>query len=125
MLGESPKGRERMSPAVEAREHIALILDERQPLKTALPRIARRLGITPRRVRALWNGEARRIEAAEINALRAAALQQQVSDAQQQANRLEALAARLEGSNASVFAADIDAARQQARRLRDLIAGGA
>jgi len=41
-------------------------------LKNHFYRVARRVGLSPRRVRAIWHFEARRIDAVEMDALRAA-----------------------------------------------------
>lgn len=70
-----PKGTP-MTAACEARDLIATIAGPQAlgcRIKTALDRVARRVGMNPRRVRALWHGEARRIEADELEALRRAA----------------------------------------------------
>lgn len=114
-----------MSSAVEARGYLADLIDPRIPLKSAIPGLASRLGLSARRVRALWNGEARRIDADEIKALRSAALQNEVVHARKQVARLQAMAARLEAVDADFHAPDIAAARAQADRLLRLIGGGA
>lgn len=123
-LSFSPKERG-MSSAAEARSYLDdLVAIERAPLKLAFPRIARMVGLSTRRVRALWLGEARRIEADEIKALRAAAAKKQVSDASNYAARLEAMAARLAATDADFHAPEIEAARALSRRLRGLTGGG-
>lgn len=64
-----------MSSAVEAR---SLIEDIVGPvtigtrLKTVLPKVASATGLTPRRIRGLWSGEAKAILHDEMNALRRA-----------------------------------------------------
>lgn len=113
-----------VSTAVEARSHLAtLIGDDRRPLKALLPRLATTLGMNPRRVRALWSGEARRIEHDEIMQLRAATIKKQVADARAYADRLESLAYILEAKDSAFHAADIADARAQVCRLRN-VAGG-
>lgn len=64
-----------MSSAVEARSLIEEIIGPvtiGTKLKTVLPFVAHATGLTPRRVRGLWSGEAKAILHEEINALRLA-----------------------------------------------------
>jgi len=77
--GHRPKGlRGIMSTArSEARELVELIagpLRLGDNVKAALGRVSRATGLGDRRVRGIWNGEARRIEAEEMDRLREAAL---------------------------------------------------
>jgi hypothetical protein len=64
----------------------------RLPLKSVIPVLARELDLTERRVRGIYNGEARRIEAHEIDRIRAAAMRKQVNPAtiEERLDRLEA-----------------------------------
>ena len=114
-----------MSSAAEAQGYAARLIDMAGlPLKAALPAIARRIGISPRRLKALRYGEATKIGADELSALKAATIKQQVSDAANHASRLEAMAARLAAADPEFHAASIAQAIEQARRLRNLIARG-
>ncbi|MFG1371515.1 hypothetical protein V5F32_05000 [Xanthobacter oligotrophicus] len=64
-----------MSSAVEARSLIEDIIGPVSigtKLKTVLPFVANATGLTPRRIRGLWSGEARAILHEEISALRRA-----------------------------------------------------
>lgn len=64
-----------MSSAVEARSLIEAIVGPvtiGTKLKTVLPYVAELAGLTPRRVRGLWSGEAKAILAEEMDALRRA-----------------------------------------------------
>ena len=73
----------------EAREHVEGLVNaypRSTPLKSALPAIARRIGVSARRVSAIWHREARNIYAAEMDALRAAVARH----VQQDIARLEA-----------------------------------
>lgn len=89
------------------------------PLKTLFPSIARRLGVTVRRVETIWQGTARRIDVAEMDRLRAlAASKQQAQPEAAHASRYEAIAAALEAVDPDFHRADIDRYRQLARALR-------
>lgn len=72
--GESRKG-QRMNASVEAAELIRALAEPRpvgDTVKLALQRAARASGLSPTRAKAIWYREARRIDAEEIDALRAA-----------------------------------------------------
>lgn len=81
MLDQSPKVSEQspMTAAAEARDLIVRIAGP-QPLgssvKGVLRLVARRTGLGDRRVRALWNKEARAILASEMDRLRQVALEE-------------------------------------------------
>jgi hypothetical protein len=77
-------------------------------IKAILPGIARKLGFTLRRARALWNGEAARIESHEMDVLRAAA-------AQAEASRT---AAQIDGAANALLALGEDCDRATIDRLR-------
>lgn len=100
MLDFSSKA-EPMSTAVEARSLIVQIAGP-QPLgggnvKGALARVARRSRLGLRRVKAIFYGEARRIDADELKALRAAARDTTANDAgRDELTDLRARIARLE-----------------------------
>lgn len=66
-----------MAVRAEARELVELIAGPMrlgENVKAALARVARSTGLSDRRVRGIWNGEARRIEAPEMDRLRQVAL---------------------------------------------------
>ena len=109
----SPKGSEMSATAkAEARGLFAVCIEyfaPRQRLKTAIPAVAHRVGITsPRRARAIYAGEARRIESYELDGLRAAAA------------KAEALrtAAQLDGAAHALVAMDSDFHGPEIARLR-------
>ncbi len=111
----SPKDSEMSATAkAEARGLFAVCIEyfaPRQRLKTAIPAVAHRVGITsPRRARAIYAGEARRIESYELDGLRAAAA------------KAEALrtAAQLDGAAHALLAIDADFHRPEIDRLRRL-----
>lgn len=62
----------------EARGHLERLVRAYEggtPLKTIIPALARRVGISARRCAAIWHREARAIYAHEMDALRAAVVQ--------------------------------------------------
>ncbi|ACL60617.1 hypothetical protein [Methylobacterium nodulans] len=66
-----------MTAQAEARQLVELIAGPvrlGENVKVALARVAQLTGLGDRRVRGIWNGEARRIEAAEMDRLRQVAL---------------------------------------------------
>ncbi len=66
-----------MTAQAEARQLVELIAGPvrlGENVKAALARVARLTGLGDRRVRGIWNGEARRIEAEEMDRLRRTAL---------------------------------------------------
>lgn len=78
LLDFSPKlssGRRKVSAAVEAREIIIELAGPQEiggRVKAALDLVSRKIGFAPRRVRAIYNSEARRIDAEELDQLRRA-----------------------------------------------------
>lgn len=131
MLDFSPKnsGKRRASQMTasvlrEARGHVAALIGRQPPgakLKAAWPRIARLVGLTERRIRAIWHSEARSIRADEMDALRAAANESKSkSHVANHAAQIEAAARALEAASPSLHRAEIDRLRDAARRLRDL-----
>lgn len=75
----SPKPRQApaMTAQAEARNLVELIAGPMrlgENVKAALTRVSRATGLGDRRVRGIWNGEARRIEAQEMDRLRQVAL---------------------------------------------------
>jgi hypothetical protein len=121
----SPKSLE-MSTAVsrEAQCHLRALVDgygASVPLKAILPSIARKIGIGHRRARAIWHGEARRIEGHELDALRAAA---KPKDQNTHAVRLFAAATALEAIDADFHRSEIDRLRNLARALGRADVGG-
>lgn len=104
----------------------ALIMEIAGPLpmgsrvKTALGRVAAATGLSERRVRAFWNGEARTVLAAEMDSLRrAAAENRKTNDARiRMAADFEALAERLAATDPAFFGGDIARLRDDAARLR-------
>lgn len=95
------------------------------PLKTLFPQVARRLGVTVRRIETLWQGTARRIDAVEMDRLRAfAAPKPQDAPEVAHANRYEAIAAALEAVDSDFHGQDIARYRGLARALRLSADGG-
>jgi hypothetical protein len=91
-----------MSIAIQARAHVGAVVQfvaPHLPMKSALPRAALFVGINARRLRALWNREARAVLADEIAKLEAArariAERILTNEIHEHANRLEVHAARL------------------------------
>lgn len=101
--GISPKGERGMIGAkVEARELVSLIAGPVRlgdNVKAVLSRVAEATGLGDRRVRGIWNGEARTIRAEEMDRLRAAARQARaVEDAQHELSTLRAQLAACEAA---------------------------
>jgi len=104
-----------MSAAIEARQLIVSIagpLDIGGKIKEALYRVARVTGLPERRVRGIWNLEARAIRAEEMDALRRAA------SGKAKINELEALAARLAAVETRLAAVDPNFALEDRTALR-------
>lgn len=101
------------------------------PFKIAGDHIARRAGITARRVRAFLYGEARIVEADELARLRQAAFaRNSISFEELHARRLEAIAAALEAADPDFHRESAALHRDMAQRLRNMgsdgdVAGGA
>ena len=110
MSGESPKssgispkgGRGMIGAKAEARELVSLIAGPVRlgdNVKAVLSRVADATGLGDRRVRGIWNGEARTIRAEEMDRLRAAARQARaVEDAQHELATVRAQLAACEAA---------------------------
>ena len=106
----------------EAREHVAELVSaypRATPLKAALPSIARRIGVSARRVSAIWHREARNIYAAEMDALRAAVARQ----VQNEVARLEAELAIALLSSDRMDAPAVVAAKAAIEQAKTLLKG--
>jgi hypothetical protein len=114
-----------MSIAIQARAHVGAVVQfvaPHLPMKSALPRAALFVGINARRLRALWNREARAVLAEEIAKLEAArariAERVITNEIHEHANRLEVHAARLASICPDSNRAEVDRLRDLARRAR-------
>jgi hypothetical protein len=114
----------------EARGHVATLIGLQPPgarLKSAFPRVARALGMTERRVKAIWHGEARLIRADEMDLLRAAvainAKKKATDDTLAHAARLDAAAQALEAVDHDFYREEADRLRNAARDIRRALAG--
>lgn len=90
-----------MSSACEAHHLIGQIAGAQalgSPIKTALSIVARRTGLSERRVRGIWHKEARAIRAEELDALRRAAEAQKKAEFDADISELRARLARLEAA---------------------------
>lgn len=93
----------------EARQLVELIAGPMrlgENVKSALARVARATGLGDRRVRGIWNGEARRIEAQEMDRLRQVALDARTQEDARLAYR--AHIARLQAARSALRAPDTD-----------------
>jgi hypothetical protein len=115
-----------MTAIVEARRHIEGLMRPGEKLKAALPRIARTVGINPRRARSLWSGHAV-TRADELDALREASAKEAAHAIRTEnlihARTLEEHAARLAVVDPDFHREAIDELRDLARRARALAAG--
>lgn len=107
----SPKARSfDMSTAqAEARRMVELIAGPMrlgENVKSALARVARATGLGDRRVRSIWNGEARRIDATEMDRLRQVALDARTQEEARLAYRSHV--ARLQAARAALRIQDPD-----------------
>lgn len=98
------------------------------PIKMALARVARLTGLGERRVRGLWNREARAVLANELDVLRNAARKathehDPASDIGSAADQFESLAARLEAIDPDLYRHQIDGYRALALGTRALVSG--
>lgn len=118
-----------MAVASLARAHLGTIISHFAPglpLKTALPRVAARIGITARRAKALWHQESRSILHEEIEALERELAR--ISERElttgilKHANRLEGYASRLALSNQDLHGEEIHRLRRLAHRVRSVLA---
>lgn len=117
----------------EACGHVATLIGRQPPgfkLKQAWPRVARLIGTTERRIRAIWHQEARAIRADELDALRAAVAAKHLKsqgltdDRAALAAQFERTAERLAQTDAAFFGADVERLRGQALQLRGMVDGG-
>lgn len=100
-----------MSSLAEASNLIRRVAEPRpvgDSVKAAISRAARKLGLTFSRAKSIWYGEAHRIEAAEMDALR------------KQAGIYETVANNLRNSDEDFHRAQIDALEHFASVLRGL-----
>lgn len=118
-----------MQVALVARAHLGAIIEHIAPglpLKSALPRVAARLRINARRVRALWNKEARSILHEEIASMeRELALiseRELTTGFLRHANRMEAYASRLALDDPDFHCAEIARLRRRAHLVRSVLA---
>lgn len=116
-----------MNAATEARSLIEGIAGPQalgSKIKAALGQIARDTGLTPRRVRGLWNGEARAILSDEMEALRRVANRKaSTNEFDAFAARLAAVEARLTAIDPEFHGPDTDALRHLHDRVRGLANG--
>lgn len=124
-LAEKSKGHIDMSVASAARAHLSTIMIHVAPglpLKSALPRVAAHLKFNARRVRALWNREARSILHEEMAAmereLARISERELTTGLQHHANRLEGYASRLAMADPDFHREEIDRVRNVARWAR-------
>lgn len=113
--------------AAQARAHIGAIVQHIAPglpLKSALPRVANFLKLNTRRVRALWNREARAVLAEEMAALQSARarISERIitTELHEHANQIELEAARLAAVDSDAHRGEIHRLRSLARRVRGL-----
>lgn len=115
-----------MGAAVEARSLIEEIAGPQAlggKIKSALDRVARRTGLSNRRVRGLWAGEAKAIRSEEMDALRRVAKKVHTNELNDFAARLAAVEARLATLDADFHGPSLDALRDLHGRIRDLADG--
>lgn len=128
MTGKSPKTKGKspartaevflMTAAAEAHQLVAEIagpLELGGRIKTALAIVARKTGLTERRVRGIWHREARVIRADELDALRRAARAQEKAEHDAEMAELWAYVARLE-ERLAVADADFTGPHREALR---------
>lgn len=117
-----------MTAAVEARQLITAIAGPSTiggGVKEALTRVARKTGLGHRRVRGIWNGEARAIRAEELDALRRAAKPKAETNALQDfASRLAAVEARLTSIDPEFHSGQIAELRDLHDRIGRLVSRG-
>ncbi len=107
-----------MSVAVEAAESLRALAPD-GPVETRWRRLARALGFGERRVKALYYREARRIDAAEMDTIRAALAHRGEatrSKARRHGQFFKDQAARLQAVDPEFYREEIDRLRNLARR---------
>jgi hypothetical protein len=116
-----------MSACVESRRHIEGLLFPGERLKSAFPRIASLINVTPRRVRQLWAGDVKSPTADELDALRSVATRRAeralTEENLNHAATLERQASRLATIDPDFHRAEIARLRQLAQRARNLASG--
>lgn len=129
VLAETTKGLHDMSVASAARAHISTIMIHVAPglpLKSALPRVAAHLKLNARRVRALWNREARSILHEEIETMERELAR--ISERElttgliKHASRLEGYASRLALTDPDFHSEEIARLRRRAHLVRSVLA---
>lgn len=118
------------SVLLEAQGHVSALIGPRLPgerVKRAIPQIARRLGMSERRVKAFLYGEAKSVRADEMDLLRqaadTAARKKASHGTLEYAARLEADAEALEAIDPDFHRESIDRLRNTARLIRRAVAG--
>ena len=118
------------SVLLEARGHVSALVGPQQRgdyLKNAIPRVARRLGLPERRIKAFLYGEAKSIRADEMDLLRqaadTAARKKASNGTLEYAARLEADAEALEAIDPDFHRDSVDRLRNTARLIRRAVAG--
>jgi hypothetical protein len=121
--GAAKKAAHAMSAIVEAKRHVEGLMRPGERLQQAFPRIARIVGVKPRRVKQFWQADAKP-RADELDALRAArvraseaAIRAEVID---HAAILDAQAARLASIDPDFHGPEIARLRSLAGRARAL-----
>lgn len=116
----------KMSAVVEARHLISDIagpLPAGTQIQEMLTRVARVTGMGQRRLRGIWNSEARALRAEELDALREAARRRRAQEAtdrhefQELTKRLALLEARVAQIDPEFHRASLDACREQANAV--------
>ncbi len=95
------------------------------PFKAYAPPLASRLRLTVRRLRAIIYGEARRIDADELDRIRSIAAPKSLPIEETHARQLEAIASALEAQDPDFHRSTIDLHRNMALQLRRSAADGA
>lgn len=128
-LGHSPekRGVVFMNPTAEA-AHLMRCIAKPRPVgdsvKSAIVRAARRAGIGYERAKSFWYGEARRVDASEMDALRAVAAKRQHQaeeiarhEYRELLDRIARLEARLLAADEDFHRTDVDALRSASGRV--------
>ena len=111
-----------MSAAVEAKsllKDIAGPLSLGETLKVVFPRIARKCGLSERRVKSIWHMQARAIRADELAAIKAAARKQEVIADETVSDRLLRVEQRLSAIDPDFYREHVAALRHMAGRNRN------
>lgn len=127
----SPKGKVMsICATLEAHGHVRSLISEYPagtPLKAVFPQVARRLGVSTRRVLAFWHREARQVPAEEMDALREAVKRRKINatnEAMNDAATLERAADALASVDPDFHRADVDRLRSAARDIRRALGQG-